>query len=277
MSLWLFCSLVLLSSATVGWSMKVGNNGTMYVFSCNGTAPSIMLYFKDIKYVMANSSVNISMAESGVPVQQLSGCNPVTKSLAGVTSVVASVGLGTAPNNMTINFHFRRTNGKLFTKSESSRNTSFYWELLTIARRTSMEKKPVCFVPQMQDDWIIAPRNFSFSCQPRRSWIPLDVSRSWRTRNDPSVVNGTCGNSSAVRDVLNITGLQVQAFDFSSSRVRFDDSVDCVGYFSGPIIMGFIVGFLLLSVLFITSMIFLGMETPTRFDDPKGKNIHVAN
>eukprot|EP00117_Sycon_ciliatum_P016290 scpid105577/ scgid15780/ len=168
---------VLLSFAASAWGYASKANitaGTLLVFSCNGStngsAPAVMLFFKDIKYVTGNSS-NISLATSGEPRSELVGCD--THTTANGTGLVASVTMNGSSSssekqNLTFDFHFRRTNGRLSPKTASSTNSSFYWELATIVAKDGSES--TCFLPKDENDWVIAPRNFSFSCQPQRLW-----------------------------------------------------------------------------------------------------------
>eukprot|EP00117_Sycon_ciliatum_P029768 scpid93097/ scgid23621/ len=262
-----YTALLLLTVAASAWgfSEKVNiTNATLFTFSCssnNGTSPVVMLYFDDIKYTMGNTS-NVSMAASGVPQPELIGCD--SQKTASGTTLIASVAVAKPTESgkqMMFSFHFRRTNGRLSPKTASSTNSSFFWELAIITVKDGSES--TCFAPKDENDWVIAPRNFSFSCQPQRLWVPLNFERSWRTRQGHNPFNGTCTSVNSSSVVLNVTGLQVQAFTFSNGTVRFDASVDCVGYFTGPTLMGLIIGFFLLSIVFLVSLIFMATHTPS--------------
>lgn len=286
----------------------------LYAFFCPALSPnvtnpaSVILSFKEVSLAFNatnNTQVVVKMSTDGVPQENLIGCGEVVNGTAPIpTMLTARVDMEYLQNvsNVTVDFsaqvsfQFYRTNGKLTGSGEKSSNSSFYWELRFVTveynlsvsdinglqTNESVADMPICYTPPSENDWVIAPRNFSFSCQPQRDWVGLVRKDNWRTQQNPLYSNGTvldCVNTSWVMvPKLSMRGLQVQAFDISvheKDAVYFGAAVDCVGYFSGQTWMGLLVGVFLIVVLFMASLIFLAMETPDRFDDPKGKNIQI--
>ena len=284
----------LLAAETAHVASTSGNDGniTLYSFYCrnssNGSSPNVLLAFREILLgANLSSSSNVSvlrMSKDGQPDDELDGC--LGDDELG-TKASAFVNLKHEATNMsaTLEFRFYKTNGRL-SSAEKSSNTSFYWELGIIrVLQDRMSDRGVCYIPPTENDWVIAPQKFSFACQPKRTWMILNRTTSWRTRNNPGAYNDTeCMNATDIGLQISIQGLQLQAFTIAPGSaspkgalrpVFFGAPIDCVGYFTGETWMGIIVGLFLISVLFMTSIIFVSMETPDRFDDPKGKNIQV--
>ncbi|XP_065182519.1 V-type proton ATPase subunit S1-like [Sycon ciliatum] len=249
----------------------------------NGSVPpDVLLSFTHIQlnFRRLNTTLNFT---SAVPENQLIGCDDEKLQSTSVTALVTASDGGLSA---TLHFVFSKTNGRLSNKTARSANNSFYWELSVI--RVQMAGQPVddtlpCYIPQHEVDWVIAPQRFSFSCQPKRQWEQvLSNGTYWRTRqyaNSLEALNRTgCGNASSLEADLHIAGLQIQAFTLETKpghNITFSAPIDCVGYFTGQTWMGIIVAIFLFFVLFMASIIFISMETPDRFDDPKGRNIQV--
>lgn len=70
--------------------------------------------------------------------------------------------------------------------------------------------------------------------------------------------------------------LQIQPHKKGDVNEVFDDSFDCVTFFTIPIWMGIVVSLLFIVITNIGVYALFSVRTMDRFDDPKGKTITVA-
>ena len=68
--------------------------------------------------------------------------------------------------------------------------------------------------------------------------------------------------------------MQVQGL-MKSETAPFGSAFDCVGFFSMPILIGLLTTLLLLVCTTGAVVAMASIQTPTRFDDPKGEKISV--
>lgn len=74
---------------------------------------------------------------------------------------------------------------------------------------------------------------------------------------------------------LMIGRFQLQPFKGSAKRV-FEDSFDCATWFTIPLWTGFLVTLFFTAILCFGVYALLGIKTPDRFENPKGKTISVT-
>jgi hypothetical protein len=132
-----------------------------------------------------------------------------------------------------------------------------HWQLDESSSRVQVEDGGKTFDFNVTRSEVSAGDTFSFSC----SRLRLKSGRA--TLKYPQRLD------------LVISRFQLQPFKGSEKRV-FADSFDCATWFTIPLWTGFLVTLLFTAILSFGVYALLGIKTPDRFENPKGKTITVT-
>lgn len=132
-------------------------------------------------------------------------------------------------------------------------STGSYWSLTQI--EVDRNKNETILLEPSNGVDISAPFNFSYSCARQIIF-----------------------SNSAKNIQLTFNGLQVQAYQTNDKILDsfFDDSYDCVPFFSGPIWSALFISLMLGFILVWGLMNLMDIKTMDQFDDPKGKTITIS-
>jgi len=103
---------------------------------------------------------------------------------------------------------------------------------------------------------------------------PLDAWASKGFSFHCSKPKAIVGTKAGITATLEVQEMQVQGL-MKSETAPFGSAFDCVGFFSMPILIGLLTTLLLLVCTTGAVVAMASIQTPTRFDDPKGEKISV--